>query len=117
MTVEPLPSAPQLSAVPRADEVPSSLRDGPPLSTDAPPRLRDAPPGANDRGALFGALVDDVAAVLRDAQRSEDAFARGTGTLRAAIYDRARATAVLDVVAAAARRTASALQTVLQMQV
>lgn len=69
-----------------------------------------------DSGAFVKAL-DGVAAMLDGAQRSEDAYAAGTGSLQAAVYERARADVALSVATAAASRATQALQTILNMQV
>ncbi len=66
---------------------------------------------------IFGRVLDEVSATLGQAQASEDAFARGSGSLRAAIYDRAQADITMNVAAAAVSRTVQSLQTILQMQI
>lgn len=67
--------------------------------------------------AAFSRALDDFAATLTDANRAEDEFAGGAGTLREAVYERARADVALSVAAATAQRIAQAVQTVLNMQV
>ena len=84
-----------------------------PLVLDTP----IAQPEAHKGDGAFGKVLDDVGAVLTRAERSEDAFANGTGDLQSAVYERARADVVLSVAAAAAQRTAQAINTVLNMQV
>lgn len=85
------------------------------------PLVLDAPvapqPAANGDAGAFGEMLDDIGAALGRAERSEDAFAGGTGDLQSAVYERARADVVLSVATAAAQRTAQAISTVLNMQV
>ena len=78
-----------------------------------------APPTAASpsSASVFGRLLDEMSATLVRAQHSEDAFADGSGSLRAAIYDRAQADITVNVAAAAVSRTVQSLQTILQMQV
>jgi flagellar hook-basal body complex protein FliE len=85
-----------------------------PLIMDAP--IAQEPAASGDAG-LFGKMLDDIGAVLGRAERSEDAFAAGSGDLQSAVYERARADVVLSVATAAAQRTAQAITTVLNMQV
>lgn len=85
------------------------------LAPDAAP-VSQARPGATHANS-FAALLDDVGRVLDRAQSKEDAFAHHAGSLRDAVYERARADIVLSVATAAAQRTAQALQNILQMQV
>jgi flagellar hook-basal body complex protein FliE len=73
--------------------------------------------GATPQASAFSAMLDDLGAVLSNAQRAEDSFASGTGDLQSAIYERARADVALSVATAAAQRTTQALQSVLNMQV
>jgi flagellar hook-basal body complex protein FliE len=67
--------------------------------------------------SAFSGILDDLGAVFQKAQGAEDAFASGSGDLQSAIYERARADVALSVAAAAAQRTAQALQAILNMQV
>jgi flagellar hook-basal body complex protein FliE len=83
------------------------------LIPDVPPRLTTNAPQDN----TFGRILDDLGSVLGKAERSEDAFAAGTGDLQTAVYERARADVALSVATAAAQRTAQALQSILNMQV
>jgi flagellar hook-basal body complex protein FliE len=83
-----------------------------PLIPDAP--LRPAQP---DDNAGFGRALDALAEVLTGATRAEDAFAYGSGTLQAAVYERAQADVALSVATATAQRVAQAVQSVLNMQV
>lgn len=66
---------------------------------------------------LFARMLDDLGSVLGTAEKSEDAFAAGTGDLQTAVYERARADVALSVATAAAQRTVQALQSILNMQV
>jgi flagellar hook-basal body complex protein FliE len=84
------------------------------LVPDAPPP--QATPD-DDGSAAFAQTLDAVAAVLEGANRAEDAFAKGHGTLQAAVYERARADVALAVATATAQRTAQAMQSVFSMQV
>lgn len=84
-----------------------------PLLPDVPaPFARDAEPDAS----AFARALDALGGVLDAAQQREDAFASGSGSLHDAMYARARADVALTVAAAAAQRTASALQTIANMQ-
>lgn len=87
-----------------------------PIVPDVAPFDREAGPEFAD-GALFARALDALGATLTTAQRAEDAFAAGTGTLHAAVYDRARADVSLAVATAAAQRTATAIAAILNMQV
>jgi hypothetical protein len=85
-----------------------------PLLPDAPlpavaPRTADA--------ASFAQALDAVGSALGGAERAEDAFAGGSGTLQSAVYARARADVVLAVATAAAQRSAQAISSILNMQV
>jgi flagellar hook-basal body complex protein FliE len=55
--------------------------------------------------------------VLTGANRAEDAFAYGRGSLQEAIYERAQADVALSVATATAARLTQAVQSVLNMQV
>lgn len=65
----------------------------------------------------FTSALDDLGAVLGNAESSENAFASGAGDLQTAVYERARADVALSIATAAAQRSASALQAILNMQV
>lgn len=84
------------------------------LQPDAP-SLSDRK--APDDGAAFARALDAVGSVLEGAQRAEDAFAHGAGTLQEAVYERARADVVLSVATATVQRAAQAVQSILNMQV
>lgn len=87
------------------------------LVPDAP-RPDVTPYASASNGAdRFARAVDAVGAIFEQAQRAEDAFAGGAGSLRDAVYDRVRADVVLSVAVAAAQRAAQAISTVLSMQV
>ena len=72
---------------------------------------------AEDDGGDFARALDAVGNALNGATRAEDAFAYGTGTLEAAVYERARADVALSVATATAQRLAQAIQSVLNMQI
>jgi hypothetical protein len=82
--------------------------------------LPDAPvspeAGVGDAGAFAHAL-DALGGVLIGANRAEDEFAYGAGTLQEAIYERAQADVALSVATSSAQRIAQAVQSVLNMQV
>jgi flagellar hook-basal body complex protein FliE len=79
---------------------------------DAPLSRTESP----DAGA-FGKALDALGDVLTGAQRSEDAYANGRGTLQTAVYERARADVALSVATATAQRLAQSVQSILNMQV
>jgi hypothetical protein len=54
---------------------------------------------------------------LNGANRAEDAFAYGGGTLERAVYERAQADVTLSVATATAQRIAQTVQSVLNMQI
>lgn len=83
------------------------------LVPDVAPRLAQP---LGEAGGFTGAL-DDVERALTRANRAEDLFAGGRGTLQEAAYERARADVALAVATAAAGRAAAAVQAVLNMQV
>jgi len=80
------------------------------------PDVAPAPtvPGGDDGG--FGRALDDLYRTLDGANRAEDRFAAGQGTLQEAAYERARADVALAVATAAAQRLASVVSSVLNMQ-
>jgi flagellar hook-basal body complex protein FliE len=82
------------------------------ISPDLP-----APSQSVGEGADFARALDAVGAALAGANRAEDAFAYGSGSLENAIYERARADVALSVATATAQRLAQAVQSVLNMQV
>lgn len=86
------------------------------------PLLPDVAPGAVANtdpasAGAFGDVLDALGTTLQRATSSEDGFARGTATLQAAVYERARADVAISVAAAAAQRTAQALQSIFNLQV
>ena len=81
------------------------------------PDVHSLPVADSGDGAAFSHALDGVAAALSAANRAEDDFAGGAGTLRDAVYERARADVALTVAASTAQRIAQAVQTVLNMQV
>jgi flagellar hook-basal body complex protein FliE len=83
------------------------------------PLLPDAAPFAaagGDAGA-FAKALDALYTILGSAQRAEDAFADGGGTLQEAVYERARADVALSVATATAQRVAQSVQSILNMQI
>jgi len=84
-----------------------------PLIPDAAP----SPATGNGDAAAFARALDALGDVLSGAQRAEDSFANGGGTLQAAIYERARADVALSVATATAQRIAQSIQSILNMQV
>jgi hypothetical protein len=75
-------------------------------------------PDTNDGDAgAFARALDALGGMLIGANRAEDAFAYGAGTLQAAVYDRAQADTALAVATSSAQRIAQAVQSVLNMQV
>jgi flagellar hook-basal body complex protein FliE len=79
----------------------------------------DAPPPAASvfDGGGFARALDGFAKALSDANRAEDAFASGDGTLQEAVYERARADIALSVATATAQRLVQSVQSILNMQV
>ena len=84
-----------------------------PLIPDIGPMPQTPSP---DAGA-FAKALDALGDVLGGAQRAEDAFASGRGTLQTAVYERARADVALSVATATAQRLAQSIQSILNMQV
>jgi flagellar hook-basal body complex protein FliE len=87
-----------------------------PLLPDVAPGY-DAGVASESDARLFGAVLGSLGAILNAAQGAEDAFARGTGTLHDAVYERARADVALAVATSAAQRAATAVTSILNMQV
>ncbi|HEY2475687.1 MAG TPA: flagellar hook-basal body complex protein FliE [Candidatus Cybelea sp.] len=84
------------------------------------PLVADATPGDSPNSGAAGGFaqtLDALAKTLGGAERAEDAFARGSGSLQDAIYERARADVALSVATAAAQRLVQSLSAVLNMQV
>ncbi len=79
------------------------------------PDVAPSPPSA-DAGA-FGRVLDGLGDVLTSANRAEDVFANGDGTLQEAVYERAQADVALSVATASVQHLAQAVQSVLNMQV
>jgi len=88
------------------------------LQPDEAPRahVRRAMP-AEPAASAFTRALDAVGAIFEQAQHAEDVYARGSGSLLQAVYERARADVALGVAVAAASRTAQAVQSVLNMQI
>jgi flagellar hook-basal body complex protein FliE len=84
-----------------------------PLVPDIAPR-----PSANSAPAdAFTRALDGVGALLSGASAAEDRYAGGTGSLQAAMVERARADVALAVATATAQRSAQALTAILNMQI
>jgi flagellar hook-basal body complex protein FliE len=84
-----------------------------PLLPDVGPATAPAPGDA----AGFARALDALGGLLDGANRAEDAYANGTGSLQAAMYGRAQADVALSVAIAAAQRAAQAVQSLMNMQV
>ncbi len=80
------------------------------------PDVAAAPPARGADDGAFARALDDLYRTLDGAGVAEDRFAAGRGTLQDAAYERARADVALSVATAAAQRLASAVQSVLNMQ-
>ena len=84
------------------------------------PLIPDAAPftaaGGADAGG-FAKALDALGTILGGAERAEDSFAYGGGTLQEAVYDRARADVALSVATATAQRITQSVQSILNMQV
>jgi flagellar hook-basal body complex protein FliE len=83
-----------------------------PLTPDVAP----APSASGDAGE-FARALDLIGNLLSGANRAEDTFARGSGDLQNAVYERARADVALSVAAATAQRVAQTVQSLLNMQI
>lgn len=83
------------------------------LQPDAPPAV--AKPNVDV--PAFTRALDGIGAILDRATSAEDSLANGTGSLQAAVYERARADVALSVATAAAQRSAQALTAILNMQI
>jgi flagellar hook-basal body complex protein FliE len=81
------------------------------------PDTGTAPRPQGDDAGAFAKALDAVGNVLSGAQRAEDAYANGNGTLQSAVYERARADIALSVATATAQRLAQSIQSILNMQV
>lgn len=84
------------------------------------PLIPDAAPftaaGGADGGG-FAKALDALGTILGGAERAEDSFAYGGGTLQEAVYERARADVALSVATATAQRITQSVQSILNMQV
>ncbi|MDE2481654.1 MAG: hypothetical protein KGN02_05655 [bacterium] len=87
------------------------------LAPDAAPALDRTRPSDPSDAASFARALDALGAIFDGANRAEDAFAAGAGSLQEAIYERARADVALSIASAAAQRGAQALQSILNMQI
>ena len=84
-----------------------------PLLPDVESFPRSSPADAG----TFARALDALSTTLADANRAEDRFAYGSGSLQDAIYDRARADVALSVAVSSATRIAQSVQSILNMQV
>ncbi len=78
------------------------------------------PPVVSGAGSFADALshaFDAASGALAQADRSERAYASGSGGLQAMVLDRAQADIALTIATTAASRTSQALSTILGMQV
>jgi len=82
-----------------------------PLEPDVP---RTPSAAALPDGKPFAAVVDGIAGALRRADAAETAYG---GALQDAILERARADAMLSAATATAQRVATALQSILNLQI
>ncbi len=69
--------------------------------------------GADD----FARALDAADALLTGANRAEEGFAYGHGTLQDAVYERAQADVALAIATSTAQRVVQSVQSVLNMQV
>jgi flagellar hook-basal body complex protein FliE len=84
------------------------------------PDLPASPARSNhDREApeLFAGVARALGDTLVRAESAENAFAAGTGSLQAAVYERTRADVALSVATAAAQRATQAIQSIFNMSV
>ena len=86
------------------------------------PLVPDAPAGAgvhDDSGgaSAFARALDALSGLLTGANRAEDSFAYGQGSLQAAVYERAQADVALAIATSAAQRAVQSVQSLLNMQV
>jgi len=86
-----------------------------PLLPDVPPGV--APPVESSDAAAFARALDGLGTLLSQAQSAEDTFAAGGGSLQDAVYERARADVALSVATAVAQHGATAISSILNMQV
>ena len=77
----------------------------------------ERPQSGDAAASLFADVARALGATLVGADAAENAFAAGSGSLQAAIYERARADVALSVATAAAQRATQAIQSILNMQV
>lgn len=84
-----------------------------PLVADQAPQ----PAAARGDAGSFSRALDAAGEALNRADAAEDRFAAHGGSLQDAVFERAQADVVLSIAAAAAQRSAQALQSVLNMQI
>ncbi len=68
-------------------------------------------------GTDFARALDALGGLLTGANRAEERFAYGQGTLQAAVYERAQADVALAIATSTAQRVVQSVQSVLNMQV
>jgi len=85
-----------------------------PLESDVP---KVAAPAHQGDANAFTAALGTIATALGRADSAENAYAAGTGTLQDAVLERARADIALAIAAAAAQRAATAMQSILNLQI
>ena len=81
------------------------------------PDISSSPKADAGDASAFARALDALGAALGDANRAEDRFAYGSGSLQNAVYERARADVALSVAASSATRIAQSVQSILNMQV
>ena len=86
------------------------------------PLVPDVPlvsPSKSDGAAApdFAQALDALGGVLTGANRAEDLFANGRGSLQSAVYERAQADVALAIATSTAQRAVQSVQAVLNMQV
>ena len=99
------------------EQTPATANVAGPIWDDDAPR---APQATAADKALFDGALDAARATgnaLDRAEHSEQAFVSGRGGLQEMVFDRARADALLSVASSAASKAATALNTILNMQV
>ncbi len=88
-----------------------------PLLPDTAPFAASGGDAGTGVAGGFAKALDALGTILGGAERAEDSFAYGGGTLQEAVYERARADVALSVATATAQRIAQSVQSILNMQV
>ena len=86
-------------------------------AADAPRGAAAPPATANGFASALENAFDAAGSALEKADRSEHAFAHGTGGLQEMVLDRAQADIALSIATTAISKTSQALSTILGMQV